>query len=279
METHDYSQMWEKFGQTKAESYLSYKFQPTHRIGLTNYLREKALVELLDPKIQDIVLDVGCAAGRQLLEISNRIAQGVGTDISIAFIEKADTRAKEVGVTNLSFRQSKAEELPFPERFFDKVICAEVLEHVFKKDSALNEIKRVLKPGGYLIITVPNLNADGTLWGRLLRVLKFRSFQPLEQFSAEELAKHGDAHVREFSHKSLVSWLESNGFHVEGWRSVSFIDGPGFDFLLKIPLHWKPTQSLIIGMEKILSKTGLPWGRHLAVRAKLDFSPQNLQTS
>jgi len=45
--------------------------------------------------------------------------------------------------------------LPFPDRYFDSIVCFEVLEHVFNVDEILHEFMRVLKPGGKVLITVP----------------------------------------------------------------------------------------------------------------------------
>jgi SAM-dependent methyltransferase len=53
---------------------------------------------------------------------------------------------------------ASAGSLPFPENTFDKVILAEVLEHVPEQDAVLREVRRVLRPGGVAAITVPNAN-------------------------------------------------------------------------------------------------------------------------
>lgn len=268
MAQSSYQQMWEDFGTVKSARYLDYKFIPTHRSGLTHYLREELIYQLLDPQETDVILDIGCASGRQLFLLAPRIKEGFGMDIAKSFIDKAvEVKAKK-GFANLNFVQAVVEEIPFPDNFFDKVICGEVLEHVVDKDVALRELLRVLKPGGALVVTVPNLNGDATLWGRFLRLLKIRKFQPLENFSEVSIAEHGDAHVREFDRESLVSWLKSYGLGVLSVQSVSFIDGPFFDFLLKFPLHIGFTQKLIIKFEQFLTNLGLSWGRHLAVKAK-----------
>lgn len=266
--TDSYEKMWEDFGRTKSEKYTEYKFNPTHRIGLTNYLRERQIFKFLSPQKEDMVLDVGCASGRQLFELANKIKEGYGTDIAQSFIDKANSLKTERQISNIYFHRAEIEHLPFADNFFDKVFCAEVLEHVTDKDVALRELKRVLKPEGLLIITVPNLNADATWWGRLLRFLGIRKFIPLEDFSHEGWSKHGDAHVREFSHKTMREWLENNGFKVLALKSASFIDGPGFDFLLKFPLHVKLSQRLIIALENHLTNRDMFWGRHLIVKAK-----------
>ncbi len=263
----DYKQMWEAIGSDAGTSYLDIKFKPTYRIGLTNYVREREIYRLLDPQTDDVILDVGCASGRQIFTIATKIHEGQGVDIAQSFIDKALAYKREHGVSNADFKVAVIETLPYPDAYFTKVVCGEVIEHVFDKDVALTELLRVLKPGGKLIISVPNLNADGTLWGRLLRLVGVRSFKPMDQFSQKNLHAHGDSHVREFTQKSMRSWLESRRLTVESIKTASWIDGPYFDFLLKVPLHITPLRLLIIWMEKIATHSGLPFGRHLVLRA------------
>lgn len=260
--------MWEDFGANRADAYLGYKFTPVHRIGLTNFLREEAIVHELDPQSTDSVLDVGCAAGRQLFQIADKIKEGHGTDIAQTFVDAGNAHARSKGITNVSLTQGVVEHLPFPDSSFDKVVCAEVLEHVYNKDEALLELRRVLKPGGILVITVPNMNADATWWGRLLRAFRVRSFVSLEQFSEEEIARHGDAHVREFTHRSLVDWVMGQGFTLRDVRSVSFIDGPYGDSILRVLLHFTFFRRWIINLEHFISRTGSFWGRHLVACLK-----------
>lgn len=264
----DYHKMWEDFGADKSTSYLNYKFTPTHRVGLTNFLREQKLLQYLDPQKDDIVLDVGCAAGRQIFKLASQIKEGYGTDIAQSFIDKANDFKAKHNADNTHFTQAVIEELPFEDEKFTKIICAEVLEHVHDKDVALRELKRVLKTDGVLIITVPNYNADGTAWGRLLRKLGKRKFVSLEHFTKAELQAHGDAHVREFSAKTLENWVKEHDFKVESKTSVSYIDGPKFDFLLKIPLHIPGLQQLVISIDKLLSKLPIFWGRHLVFKVR-----------
>ena len=148
-----------------------------------------------------------------------------------------------------------------------KIICGEVLEHVADHTVALREMMRVLQPGGTLIISTPNLNANATVWGRFLRLIGVRSFKPITEFSSTELANHGDAHVREFSKKTMRDWLEGQNLDVTAITTASFIDGPAFDTLLKIPLRIPPLRWLIIVCENLCSWTGMPFGRHLIVKA------------
>lgn len=262
-----YRSMWEGFGREKSVTYLTYKFQPTHRVGLTNFLREEHMAAWLAPQPTDAVLDVGCASGRQLFALADHLREGQGVDIAQSFIDEAERERIKKGWTHLGFRQAMIEALPFEDNAFDRVLCGEVLEHVFDKDRALTELLRVLKPGGTLVISVPNMNADATAWGRLLRWLGLRTFRSLEHFSREEIMKHGDAHVREFTVATLRSWLEDTGLSVRRLTSVSFIDGPGFDAALKIPLHIPVLRRFLLRVERWCAGRHWTWGRHLIIEA------------
>ena len=96
------------------------------------------------------VLDCGCAKGRFLKQLPAAV-DAFGLDISRELIQ----RAKANGLQDLI--QGSASSLPFSENSFDLVYCIETLEHVPDTQSALNEMTRVLKPGGTLIVIDKNL--------------------------------------------------------------------------------------------------------------------------
>lgn len=263
-----YRTMWEEWGDQKKQIYLNYKFVPTHRIGLTNLLREYELLKCLPNKEGLKVLDVGCAAGNQLYTIAHRIESGHGIDIAQSLVNAATEYAKENGFDNLSFSRGEVENIKFDDETFDFVICGEVLEHIFDKDQGLKELLRVLKKGGILVVSVPLMNSDGTWWGRLMRLVGMRSFSPIEVFSKDEIASHGDAHVREYTGKEVKEWFESFPVKILRMGSASYIDGPFGDFVLKVFLHIPPIQRFIIWFEKQLGKTGWMIGRHVIIHVE-----------
>lgn len=260
-----YRTMWEEWGEAKKDIYLNYKFKPTHRIGLTNFIREKVLLSCVNNWEGLKVLDVGCAAGSQLYSIASQIQYGHGVDIAQSLIDAAILYSKEHKFKNLEFSRGEIEQLAFDDESFDIVICGEVLEHVFDKDIALRELLRVLKPGGKLLISIPNLNADGTWWGRFMRLIGVRNFTPIEVFSKEEIAMHGDAHVREYSGDDLKKWFINYKVTIVSITSASYLDGPYFDFFMRVLLKIKPVRLFVIWCELILANTGILWGRHLVV--------------
>jgi len=263
-----YEKMWEDFADSRSLCYLDYKFKPNYRVGLTNYLRESFIYKFVEPNKNDIILDAGCASGRQLFYLSDKIKSGYGTDIAKNFIKTANKYKEDNNLNNLNFKYTNLENLPFDNNFFDKIICGEVLEHVFNVDTALNELVRVVKTGGVLVITVPNLNADATIWGRFLRLLSVRKFEPLLNFSEKSLQKHGDAHVREFNKKKIYKLFKKYDLEIKDIKSISFIDGPlWFEWILKVLLHISIFRKIIIGIENMLTNTNLFFGRHLIIKA------------
>lgn len=259
----EFKQLWEEFGVEKSEMLSGIKFQPVYRIGLTNYLREEWIFNLLPIRSSDVVADIGCASGRQVFRAAKQASHVIGTDIAESFIRYAQHKQESDHVTNVSFLACPIEHLQIESQSVDAIICSEVLEHVLGPDLALKELYRILKPGGKLLVTVPNYNADGTLWGRLLRFVGVRSFEPMTEFTKESLLKHGDSHVREFSISTLRSTLASAGFVPKTWTTISMVDG--YDRGINLLLRSRAIRSIIIWIENTLSRMRLPFGRHIVM--------------
>jgi len=103
----------------------------------------------------ECVVDVGCGAGFDSLIAARMVGpQGrvVGVDMTPAMLAKARASAAEAGTTNVTFHEGYAEALPVPDGWADVVISNGVLNLVPNKSAALQEMARVLKPGGRLQI-------------------------------------------------------------------------------------------------------------------------------
>jgi arsenite methyltransferase len=101
------------------------------------------------------VVDVGCGAGIDSLIAAKKVGPGgrvIGVDMTPAMLEKARRAANETGLANVEFREGYAEALPVGEGWADVVISNGVLNLMPDKAAVLEEMSRVLKPGGRLQI-------------------------------------------------------------------------------------------------------------------------------
>jgi SAM-dependent methyltransferase len=111
------------------------------------------LLEWLSPRPGDRILDVACGRGGLTLKISAEGCQTVGVDMSDESLEWARLRARRLGY-DCSFVKGDAQQLPFQDASFNKIVSSSALEHFHDDRSALKEMTRVLKPEGRLVLTV-----------------------------------------------------------------------------------------------------------------------------
>lgn len=100
-----------------------------------------------------VVLDLGCGAGTDLLiaaQMAGRGGRAIGVDMTPAMLERARASAAEMGLANVELRESLIESLPVEDASVDVVISNGVIDLVPDKDAVLDEIGRVLRPGGRL---------------------------------------------------------------------------------------------------------------------------------
>jgi SAM-dependent methyltransferase len=100
-----------------------------------------------------VVLDLGCGAGTDLLiaaQMTGPTGRVIGVDMTAGMLERARASADEMGIDSVELRESLIESLPFEDASVDVVISNGVIDLVPDKDAVLDEIDRVLRPGGRL---------------------------------------------------------------------------------------------------------------------------------
>jgi SAM-dependent methyltransferase len=229
------------------------------------------------------VLDVGCAWGYGSVAIAARAPR----DRTIVGVERDPdllARAREA-FPGLPMIDADAADLPLPDSSVDALLLLDVIEHLDRPGSVLEEAHRVLRPGGVLVVSVPHRGP--TRWLDALNVyaeLRRRrpSWPPLE---AGVVATEGEHH-RHFAAAELRSMLEP-GFAVERIART----GVGLQELvhlaiiaLRVPLRaprlaraLMPAHFFAYVLDDMLP-TG-PLGYHLAVRArsnKQDGAPEGV---
>jgi SAM-dependent methyltransferase len=119
----------------------------------------------------DLLLDLGCGFGRHAFEGLRRGGRVVACDLAVKELTevralfRAMTDAGEVPPTGMATATSgDATQLPFPDATFDRIIASEVLEHIPNDLAALDELVRVLRPGGRIAVTVPAWLPERVCW-------------------------------------------------------------------------------------------------------------------
>ena len=102
-----------------------------------------------------IVLDLGCGGGFMSEALARKGAKVIGVDPSEAAIGAAQDHARQQGLA-IDYKVGSGENIPLPDHSVDCVVCVDVLEHVAQLDRVLDEVRRVLKPGGTFLFDTIN---------------------------------------------------------------------------------------------------------------------------
>ncbi len=205
---------------TVADTYASfYQGQTSEAHSFT--IRLKRVLEMLPSELGTLV-DIGCGPGILLREVLDRDLHArriVGTDFAPNMIAQAQERLAAGGLAGKAeLRVASVMELPFDSASVDTAVCMGLMEYLDDESAAVAEIARILRPGGSVIITLPNRWSPYRLWQRLLN----RTFKGLQrafpnskrltqiEFMVGPFTK-GVAH-REYSERAYRGFLKRQGF-------------------------------------------------------------------
>lgn len=183
--------------------------------------RVQTIFEWIDPKDDDLILDMPCGRGFYLnmfRYVGN--ARLIGAELDEDVIEKA---RHNVGyLPNLMLNRSNIYALPYAADTFDGAILSEILEHIDDDVAGLKEILRVLKPGGVAAITVPNANYP-FWWDPINRTLENVFNTHIQHGPFAGLWAN---HVRLYTRDQLREAALSAGFIVEEERQFTHYSFP-----------------------------------------------------
>lgn len=155
--------------------------------------------QVIPIKDNHTVLDLGAGEGRHSIAAKYDYpnAQVFGVDLDFSDIKTAQEKSLQfLGSDNTAaFIQANGLCLPFKDASVDHIICSEVLEHIPQYQSMLDEITRILKPGGSLTITVPRAWPEKICW-----------------MLSDAYHQVDGGHVRIFNARALNNEISQRGF-------------------------------------------------------------------
>lgn len=148
------------------------------------------VVEVMQLQPTDKVLDLSCGAGWATRLLAKSVPRGsvIGVDLSDQMIVHARESSKEF--SNIEYRVGSAEQIPAEDNSFDKVLSVEAFYYYPDQDRALDELRRVLKPGGNLFILI-NLYKDNAYSLRWVKELAVPVHARSESEYLELITRHG----------------------------------------------------------------------------------------
>jgi ubiquinone/menaquinone biosynthesis C-methylase UbiE len=172
------------------------------------------------------VLDVGCgnAYGTALMAASAATIKGLDYDGATV----AENGSRYASVTNLTFQQGTIPPLPFADASFDVITAFQFIEHIVPRKEFLRECLRVLRPGGRLLVTTPNVKKS----------LARNPFH-VHEYTFEEMRKEVSDLTSAFQLKGLNGNQRVNSYYAENGKFVRMI--LRFDILglhKRLPASW-----------------------------------------
>jgi SAM-dependent methyltransferase len=188
------------------------------------------------------ILDVGCGDGFATAMAAARLPghRFAGLDWSAPSLRQARDRGVAVLRAGLDAR------LPIRSDSVDVVIMSEVIEHLVDTDSAVEEAHRVLKPGGSLLLSTPNLAAwynRGLLAVGVQPVFSEVSLRSVFGRPGSQVA----GHLHMFTRRALVEFLAAYGLRTERVSGARYHDVPPMLRPLdRLFCHWPSAASILL---------------------------------
>lgn len=167
------------------------------------------MVALAGLRGDERVLDAGCGAGHTALAFAPHVAQVTATDFTADMLRQVEDLAAERHATNVETQAGDVEDLPFADHAFDLVVSRYSAHHWPHPQKALAEFRRVLRPGGRVVLS---------------DVVGFDDYTCDTYLNAIEVLRD-PSHVRDYTPTEWLAFFSTTGFQAEiGYRWRLWLD-------------------------------------------------------
>ncbi len=191
---------WEKNKQLFKQKW---GFQATYSMGVSWYMIDKVK---RSPKASFHVLEVGCACGANLLEIKQRYKNATVYGIEI------NKGAAKIANTFCDVKDCNVEDegsIDYPDHFFDFILFGDVLEHLYDPAQTLKNVRRILKPSGKIIMSIPNISHYTAIYAIMNG-----------NFTYEDSGLFDRTHIRFFTLNEIKKLIANTGYKALALESI-----------------------------------------------------------
>lgn len=169
-------------------------------------------IEKLNLRVTDELLDLGCGTGVLLQELSktHSAEQLFGLDPVAAMLDIAKGKLS----SSIQLQEGWASHIPFKEDKFDLVVSSSMFHYIRDPQTALNEIYRVLRPGGCLIITA---------WCNDFFTMRIADFF-LRNFNKAHFKSYRSKNIKELLQKNKFTVLNIDRYKINCWWGLMTIE-------------------------------------------------------
>jgi len=180
-----------------------------------------AILRALLPRPRGVVVDLGCGDGVFTAQVARQV--GAGRTIGVEFVDSIADRARDAGVEVVV--ADLGERLPLDDESADVVHSNQVIEHLPRTDHFLAEIRRILKPDGYAVVSTNNLSSWHNVAALIMGWQPFPSHVSDSVFVGNPLnfaagptgmgSMPGQTHQRVFTGRALAELARHHGLEPE----------------------------------------------------------------
>jgi 2-polyprenyl-3-methyl-5-hydroxy-6-metoxy-1,4-benzoquinol methylase len=182
-----------------------------YEVNLRPHGSHEKLLALLGRPVR--VLDAGCSTGYLAQRLQERGSKVVGLDLDERATEQASRFCESVHVGDV-----ETMELPFEPGSFDAIVCGDLIEHLRDPAAFLRRIRPLLRPGGRVVLSTPNVANWAMRLGLLFGRFRYTEWGILDR-----------THTHLFTRKTLSECLETAGYRITD-----------FDFTVPVPVLSTP---------------------------------------